>query len=249
MGGIRSFSIRSFFLIAAGVIILAGGLAAAVVVGTGQLNQQFIQLAAADVSAAEVIPVLAETLDTYGTYLMAGGGGLLAAAGLVLWLAITRMAGRAAAGAPKAAPAPVDRGRADPQREAQTRNRDRRLYLHMLSVLQREGRLVDFLQENLDPYEDDQIGAAVRSIHANCRKVIHDKLDLAPVIDTDEGSPTTIAPGFSPESVKLTGRVTGEPPFDGIVRHKGWRAAKVNVPDLSGVDDAAVIAPAEVEVQ
>ena len=32
--------------------------------------------------------------------------------------------------------------------------------LRVLAVLQRDGRLVDFLQEDIDPYSDAQIGAA-----------------------------------------------------------------------------------------
>jgi hypothetical protein len=51
-------------------------------------------------------------------------------------------------------------------------DRKRRLFLHSLSVLQREGRLLDFFAEDLSRYEDDQIGAAVRSIQEDCKKAI-----------------------------------------------------------------------------
>src|SRR5262245_48893552 len=42
--------------------------------------------------------------------------------------------------------------------------------LRVLAVLQRDGRLIDFLEEDIDAYPDAQIGAAVRDIHRGCRK-------------------------------------------------------------------------------
>src|SRR5262245_43911387 len=43
--------------------------------------------------------------------------------------------------------------------------------VQMLALLQRDGRLVDFIAEDLAPYQDAQIGAAVRDVHESCRKV------------------------------------------------------------------------------
>jgi hypothetical protein len=42
--------------------------------------------------------------------------------------------------------------------------------VQMLALLQREGRLVDFVLENLTTYSDAQIGASVRDVHAGCRR-------------------------------------------------------------------------------
>src|ERR1051325_6760475 len=39
----------------------------------------------------------------------------------------------------------------------------------VLAVLQRDGRLIDFLMEDIAPYSDAQIGAAVRNVHAGGR--------------------------------------------------------------------------------
>ncbi len=125
---------------------------------------------------------------------------------------------------------------------------DRRIFLYLLALLQREGRLLDFFSENLDVYEDDQIGAAVRSIHQNCKRAMEKNLALLPVIDRDEGEETTVEEGFDPNEIKLTGAVTGEPPFKGILRHKGWKAKKIEMPTLSPAGDARIIAPAEVEI-
>jgi len=128
-------------------------------------------------------------------------------------------------------------------------DRKRRLFLHALSVLQRDGRLLDFFDENLSEYEDEQIGAAVRSIQEDCKKTIHKYIDPKSVVNKDEGEEVTIEEGFDIDTIKLTGNVSGEPPFKGIVKHRGWRAGKSELPKLSDIQDAAIIVPAEVEIQ
>src|SRR5262245_61041494 len=58
--------------------------------------------------------------------------------------------------------------------------------LRLLAVLQRDGRLVDFLLEDLGGYADDQIAAAVRDIHPKCRKSLQEHLVLEPVLSGPE---------------------------------------------------------------
>lgn len=125
---------------------------------------------------------------------------------------------------------------------------NKRYYLHLLSVLQREGRLIDFFSEDLNHYEDAQIGAAVRSIQDNCKNSLKKHLNPKALIDQNEGESIVIPAGFDPGTIKLTGNVTGEPPFQGIVRHKGWRASRLELPTLTMVKDPGILAPAEVEV-
>ncbi|MFZ0613546.1 MAG: DUF2760 domain-containing protein [Desulfobacterales bacterium] len=125
---------------------------------------------------------------------------------------------------------------------------ERRMFLHLFAMMQQEGRLMDFLAEDLDRYEDAQIGSAVRAIHANCHRVVREYLDPRPIMTQAEGEPVTIAADFDPSAVKLTGKVVGEPPFSGILRHKGWRVGRLRLPKLSGRQNAETIAPAEVEI-
>ncbi len=127
-------------------------------------------------------------------------------------------------------------------------NNDRRLFLHLLSVFQREGRLMDFFSEDLNHYEDSQIGAAVRSIHESCNKVVDRAISPESVIGEKEGDQITIQHDFDPTTIKLTGNVTGEPPFKGIVRHRGWKAKRLEMPTLSSSQEPGIIAPAEVEI-
>ena len=65
------------------------------------------------------------------------------------------------------APAPVPAA-ADKKKPEGTAQRDGALAL--LALLQREGRLVDFLREPLDGYGDADIGAAARTCTAAARR-------------------------------------------------------------------------------
>jgi hypothetical protein len=119
--------------------------------------------------------------------------------------------------------------------------------LRLLGLLQAEGRLVDFLEEDLAPYPDDQIGGAVRAIHEGCRKALHAQFALEPVLRGAEGEDVTVEVGFDAAEVRLTGNVAGAPPFRGVLRHGGWRVTSAALPERQGIDPR-VIAPAEVEI-
>ena len=120
--------------------------------------------------------------------------------------------------------------------------------LQILGILQRDARLVDFLMEDISGYSDDQIGAAVRELHDQCRDSVARYVTLQPVIDGVEGT-FAQAPSKDPNLVKFVGNVPATPPSGGTLRHKGWRATKVDLPALPVKQDAAIIAPAEIEVE
>jgi hypothetical protein len=120
--------------------------------------------------------------------------------------------------------------------------------LQILGILQRDSRLIDFLMEDVSAYNDDQIGAAVRELHDQCRDAIARYVTLAPVIDGVEGTYAK-APGQDPNLVKFVGNVPAKPPAGGTLRHKGWRATKVELPLLAAKQDATIIAAAEIEIE
>lgn len=122
--------------------------------------------------------------------------------------------------------------------------------LRVLAILQRDGRLVDFLRENLDGYSDAQIGAAVRDIHRGCRKALDQYISLEPILPGEEDSEVIIEPGFDPNRVRLSGNVNGAPPFRGILKHPGWLVCSVQLPARVGAQEGGsdVIAPAEVQI-
>jgi hypothetical protein len=120
--------------------------------------------------------------------------------------------------------------------------------VQLLALFQRDGRLVDFLIEDVSPYPDGQLGAAVRSIHTSCRQVLDRYLKLEPVLSSEEDQPVTVPAGFDPAAIKLIGNVSGEPPLRGLLRHRGWRVTEVNLPSLPQGAGRAIVAPAEVEI-
>ena len=120
--------------------------------------------------------------------------------------------------------------------------------LGLLALLQREGRLVDFLKQELDAFPDADVGSAARVVHAGCRKALLAHFELARVRTEAEGSAITIPEGFDGRSVKLTGNVRGTPPYRGVLRHGGWRVESMRLPALVAGYEATLIAPAEVEL-
>jgi hypothetical protein len=123
--------------------------------------------------------------------------------------------------------------------------------LQMLHILQRDSRFVDFLMEDITGYSDDQVGAAVRSIHSDCRASLTRHITLVPVLDGVEGTYQKLDASRAPDPnrIKLIGNVpaNGKAP-GGTLRHRGWMASSVNLPPL-GKQEAAVLAPAELEVE
>jgi len=118
--------------------------------------------------------------------------------------------------------------------------------LRLLALLQQEGRLVDFLLEDISPYDDAHIGAAVRSIHAGCRAVLAERVQLERILEGDDGATVEVPAGFDAAAIRVTGNVAGAPPFRGSLQHSGWRAARITLPESSS--DPRIVAPAEVEV-
>jgi hypothetical protein len=120
--------------------------------------------------------------------------------------------------------------------------------LQLLGLLQREGRLVDFLREPIDGYDDATVGAAVRDIHRGCKKALDEHFTLEPVMGGAENERVSVALGFDAQRIRLVGEVKGQPPFSGTLRHHGWAATKIKLPTVTGAVDHSVVAPAEVEI-
>lgn len=121
--------------------------------------------------------------------------------------------------------------------------------LRVLAVLQRDGRLVDFLLEDIESYPDAQIGAAVRDIHRGCRKALGEYFTFEPVLTAVEESTVTVPADFNPAAIRLSGNVSGSPPFTGVLKHHGWRVTLAKLPTVTGRRaDPSILAPAEVEV-
>ena len=144
---------------------------------------------------------------------------------------------------PKAAPQPP---KPEPARQPDGQAKNDAA-LQLLALLQREGRLVDFLEEDVASFSDADIGAAARVVHSGCRKALREHVKLAPVRTEEEGAKVTVDGGAT-NGVKLTGNVGGKGPHTGTLRHRGWRAVDVKLPTAVAGHDAHIVAEAEVEL-
>jgi hypothetical protein len=124
--------------------------------------------------------------------------------------------------------------------------------VQFLARLQEKGRLVDFLMDDVTPYNNEQVGVVARVVHQGCREVLQAAFDIEPVHRGNEREEISLAGNFDAASYRLVGKVPDRPPYRGTVLHRGWRATRVSLPRLtdSSRDSTArrVIAPAEVEM-
>jgi len=120
--------------------------------------------------------------------------------------------------------------------------------LQLLGLLQKEARFIDFVKEDITGFSDADIGVAARVVHEGCNKAINDHFTLAPVRSEQEGSKVALPEGFDAATVRLTGNIVGTAPFTGTLVHKGWQVTGIRLPKLTSGYNAAIVAPAEVEL-
>ena len=120
--------------------------------------------------------------------------------------------------------------------------------MQLLALLQREGRLIDFLEQDITSFPDAEIAAAARIVHEGCRKALRSHAKLEPVRQEEEGTRVVLEAGFNPMEVKLSGNVQGDPPHRGTLQHRGWRITELTLPEPAAGYDPSIVAPAEVEL-
>ncbi|SRR5579884_2296254 len=120
--------------------------------------------------------------------------------------------------------------------------------LRLLRLLQRDGRFLDFVLEDVSGADDFQIAAAVKEMQPRWRATLREHLELEPVRTETEGTTVEVPPGFDPSAVQVTGNVTGQPPFRGTLKHPGWRVKEMKIPTPPEGQDEFVLQPAEVEL-
>jgi hypothetical protein len=120
--------------------------------------------------------------------------------------------------------------------------------LRLLATLQEEARLIDFVSEDIDGYDDAEVGSAARGIHAALRKALDDRLVLEPILPGEDGDRVEVPADFTPALIRVTGKLAGGPPYTGVLRHGGWRVREERLPAPSPGSDARILLPAEVEV-
>lgn len=123
--------------------------------------------------------------------------------------------------------------------------------LQVLGILQRDARLIDFLMEDITNYADEQVGAAVRTLHADSKATLARHVTLLPVLDAVEGTYQKLDASKAPDPnrIKLIGNVPANGKAQGgTLRHRGWKVEKVDLPAI-GKQDVTILAPAELEIE
>lgn len=122
--------------------------------------------------------------------------------------------------------------------------------LALLGVFQQKGRLIDFLMDDITSYSDAQVGAAARVVQQGCKAALQEHFTIEPVSAEKEGAKVTVPQDADADAYALVGRVSGEPPFSGVLVHKGWKATSVKLPRSLQADAGRLpaIAPAQVEL-
>jgi CelD/BcsL family acetyltransferase involved in cellulose biosynthesis len=143
-----------------------------------------------------------------------------------------------ATAAPTAAPGPIPAAGGDA--------------LILLSLLQERGRFLDFVAEDISAYSDAQVAAASRVVHQGCKAVINECLALAPAHPGAEGDRITVDPAADPNRYRLQGKLAQQPPYSGVVVHRGWKTTRLALPRHTRPIDPAgenIVAPVDVEVR
>jgi hypothetical protein len=120
-----------------------------------------------------------------------------------------------------------------------------------LATLQAKGRLVDFLMDDINAYNDAQVGAAARVVHAGCKTVLNEHFRIHPVREGAEKSTVEVPANYPADEYRLLGKISGQAPFSGVLVHHGWKTDFVKLPTiLRGAENRLpTIAPAEVELR
>jgi len=149
-----------------------------------------------------------------------------------------------------ALPAPQETAEKAPPTPKKPKAPARSEAITLLAALQREARFVDIVKEPLGDYSDAQIGAAARDVLRDCGKVLDRLFSIAPLVEEEEGAPLETPSDFDAGCYRVTGAVSGDPPYRGVVAHHGWKAQTCDLPEWSGGEQAArVVAPVEIEVK
>lgn len=159
---------------------------------------------------------------------------------------VRELEGRPALPAPDQAKTPAAQP-APPPKKARPPSRNDALTL--LATLQREARFVDIVMEPLGDYTDAQVGAATRDVLRDCGQTLERLFAIRAVVEAEEGAAHETPAAMDSGRYRVTGNVSGDPPYRGQLVHHGWEATHCKLPQWSGSDDAAmIVAPVELNI-
>lgn len=164
----------------------------------------------------------------------------------------TKSVAAAPAPEPEPAPAPVVPETKQPELKKIPEQNSEVQVAQLLTLLQEKGRFLDFVMDDIKSYPDAQIAAAARFVHQGCQQVMKQHFTIEPVATVAENQSITLEPAFDRNEYRLSGKVEGEPPYSGVLKHKGWKTTSVSLPKVLGERATAkgthLLVAAEVEV-
>ena len=191
-------------------------------------------------SALQFLPITSDALTA--NFWQYRDAAVMILAAFIAVQALVALRGRKSAAAPAAEPPKPTR--VEPSRTGEA--------LILLSLLQEKGRFLDYLMEDITAFDDARVAAASRVVHQGCAAVIKECLALSPAHPGKEGERITIEKSADPNQYRLLGKVHGEPPYGGVVVHRGWKTNKIALPRFTRPVDPAgqnIIAPVEVDIR
>ena len=201
-------------------------------------------LAACLLSALNFLP--ADTLPaSSGSYLNAG---VILLTLFIAWQSLATSRSRQEPSTPAVQPPPP----VAPPKPAKPEPTQTGEALILLSLLQEKGRFLDYVTEDITAFNDAQVAAASRVVHQGCSAVIKECLALSPTHEGKEGDRITLDKSSDPNRYRLLGKVPQEPPYQGVVVHRGWQTTKLALPRFTRPVDPTgpnVITPMDVEVR
>jgi hypothetical protein len=201
-------------------------------------------LAACLLSALNFLP--ADSLPaSLGPYL---NGGVILLTLFIAWQSLTALR----SGHERHAPAPQPPPPAEAPKPVRAESTQTGGALILLSLLQEKGRFLDYVMEDITAFNDAQVAAASRVVHQGCSGVIKEYLALSPTHEGKEGDRITLDKSSDPNRYRLLGKVAQEPPYTGVVVHRGWKTTKLALPRFTRPVDPTglnVITPMEVELK
>jgi hypothetical protein len=80
---------------------------------------------------------------------------------------------------------------------------------------------------------------------------LNEHFKISPISDAEDRSQITLPADYAADEYRLTGKISGNPPFKGTLLHKGWKADSVKLPRIVNTNENCLpsIAPAQVEVK
>ena len=121
--------------------------------------------------------------------------------------------------------------------------------IFLLSLFQKQGRLVDFLQQDIASFSNAEVGEAARVVHDGCARILGDYFTMEAIRTEEEGALVNVDADYNLSEIKLTGNLRGSAPYRGELLHHGWKISDQHPPEQLDPKARLIVQPAEIEVR